>query len=135
MTVNAVTNTLIPKRSQLIAQITRLDYRIEEIKTVKGIIDRDIKSEYGGVIERLNSAEGVKLAILQHDIAEIQKDVNRIDEILQQLDELNGVGPPQPMGMPDPATGQPQPVGPGVNMVGFFFIKIQVNSKKILTIP
>ena len=43
--VNAVKNTLIPKRTQLIAQITRVDYRVEEIKTVKGIIYRDIKPE------------------------------------------------------------------------------------------
>ena len=46
------------------AQVTRLDYRIEEIKSVKGIIERDIKNEYGGILERLNSAEGTKLAIL-----------------------------------------------------------------------
>ena len=55
---------------------------------MKGIIERDIKNEYGGILERLNSAEGTKLAILQHDLSEIQKDVNRIDDILKSLDEL-----------------------------------------------
>lgn len=115
---NAIKNTLIPKRSQLIGQITRIDYRIEEIKTVKGIIQRDIKNEYGGVMERLNSAEGVKLAILQYDIAEIQKDVNKIDGILQHLDELNGVNAPQP---PLPTAGSlVQPVvQQNINMLGF----------------
>ena len=43
---------------------------------MKGIIERDIKNEYGGILERLNSAEGTKLAILQHDLSEVQKDVN-----------------------------------------------------------
>ena len=57
-------NTLIPKRQQLIAQITRLDYRLEEIKTVKNIVEKDIKNEYGAVIERLRSAAGVKSAVL-----------------------------------------------------------------------
>lgn len=123
--VNAVKNTLIPKRTQLIAQITRIDYRVEEIKTVKGIIYRDIKNEYGGIVERLNSAEGVKLAILQYDIAELQKDVNRIDGILQHLDELNGVAPPQSAATtpppPAPAPGQNlvQQVGVEINQVGF----------------
>ena len=88
LVTQAVQKTLIPKRSQLVAQITRLDYRIEEIKTVKGIIERDIKNEYGSILERLNSAEGTKLAILQHDLSEIQRDVNRIDEILKTLDDL-----------------------------------------------
>ena len=139
MMVNAIKNTLIPKRTQLIAQITRIDYRIEEIKTVKGIIDRDIKNEYGGVIERLGSAEGVKLAVLQHDVAEIQKDVNRIDEILQNLDELNNQAPAMVPGMapiiaptmaPGMAPGtfpspklsepaQPPAFAPSINHVGF----------------
>ena len=131
--VNAIKNTLIPKRTQLIAQITRIDYRIEEIKTVKGIIQRDVKNEYGGVIERLNSAEGVKLAILQYDIAEIQKDVNKIDGILQHLDELNGVAPPQ---QPLPAAGAlVQPVGQGIDMVGFLmqFRRLQEDIDDLIT--
>lgn len=85
----AIHKTLIPKRSQLVAQITWIDYWIEEIKTVKGIIERDIKNEYGGIFEWLNSAEGTKLAILQHDLSEIQKDVNWIDDILKTLDDLS----------------------------------------------
>lgn len=117
--VNAIKNTLIPKRTQLIAQITRIDYRIEEIKTVKGIIDRDIKNEYGGVIERLNSAEGVKLAILQHDISEVQKDVNRIDEILQHLDEMNNSPPAPAFPAPQAVEGQAPISSEGVNKITF----------------
>lgn len=135
--VNAVKNTLIPKRTQLIAQITRIDYRLEEIKTVKGIIYRDIKNEYGGVVERLNSAEGVKLAILQYDIAELQKDVNRIDGILQHLDELNGAAPQQ-MVIPPPSpvgANLVQGIGQGINQVGFLmkFKNIQENIDELIT--
>lgn len=39
-------------------------------------------------MERLRSAEGVKLAVLQHDIAEVQKDITRIDEILMSMEEV-----------------------------------------------
>lgn len=125
--VNAVKNTLIPKRTQLIAQITRIDYRVEEIKTVKGIIYRDIKNEFGGVVERLNSAEGVKLAILQYDIAELQKDVNRIDGILQHLDDLSGTGSPQAPPPPSATGSLIQPVNQGINQVSFL-----IKYKKLL---
>jgi len=39
-------------------------------------------------MERLRSAEGVKSAVLQHDIAEVQKDITRIDEILMFMEEI-----------------------------------------------
>ena len=80
--------SLVPKRAQLIGQIVRLDHRLDEVKTVKGVIERDIRNEYAGIMERLKSAEGVKTAVLQHDIAEIQKDITRIDEILMFMEEI-----------------------------------------------
>jgi palmitoyltransferase len=57
---------------------------------VKGIVEKDVRNEYGAIMERLRSAEGVKLAVLQYDIAEVQKDITRIDEILKAMDELGG---------------------------------------------
>ena len=78
---------LLEKRDRLLAQLDKLDYRIAEIKSVSGIIERDIKTEYSGILERLSSAEGVKYAVLQHDMAEIQKDIERIDSIFDSLDE------------------------------------------------
>ena len=66
----------------------RLDHRLDEVKTVKKVIERDIRNEYAGIMERLKSAEGVKTAVLQHDIAEIQKDITRIDEILMFMEEI-----------------------------------------------
>lgn len=50
------------------AQLHRVEYRIEEIKYVETIIERDTRVEYGGILERLNNAEGVKLSVLHHDI-------------------------------------------------------------------
>eukprot|EP01022_Parablepharisma_sp_SALTPOND_P032963 TRINITY_DN87965_c1_g1_i1.p1 TRINITY_DN87965_c1_g1~~TRINITY_DN87965_c1_g1_i1.p1 ORF type:complete len:901 (+),score=98.93 TRINITY_DN87965_c1_g1_i1:1663-4365(+) len=79
--------TLLEKRDKLLAQLDKIDYRIAEIKSVAGIIERDIKTEYAGMLERLKSAEGVKYAVLQHDMAGIQKDIERIDTIFDSLDE------------------------------------------------
>ena len=55
---------------------------------MKSVIERDIRNEYAGIMERLRSAEGVKTAVLQHDIAEVQKDITRIDEILMFMEEI-----------------------------------------------
>jgi palmitoyltransferase len=63
------------------------------VRQVKKIIERDIKNEYSGVIERLTSAEGVKTAVLGHDLAEIQKDITRIDEILTFMEEISSAAP------------------------------------------
>ena len=53
-------------------------------------------------MERLRSAEGVKLAVLQHDIAEVQKDITRIDEILMTMEEVaGGNAPPTQQTNPD----------------------------------
>jgi palmitoyltransferase len=43
-------------------------------------------------MERLRSAEGVKMAVLQHDIAEVQKDITRIDEILMTMEDVAANG-------------------------------------------
>jgi len=53
----------------------RVEYRIEEIKYVETIIERDTRVEFGGILERLNSSEGVKLSILGHEIEKLQKDL------------------------------------------------------------
>ena len=49
--------------------ITKIEYRIEEIQYVKTIVERDIRLEFEGILERLRGAEGTKLAVLQHQIS------------------------------------------------------------------
>jgi len=128
-TINrSIHNSLVPKRAQLIGQIVRLDHRLDEIKTVKHVIERDIRNEYAGIMERLRSAEGVKTAVLQHDIAEVQKDITRIDEILMFMEEI-AVGEKEPValtqtteGGADGANGAPkaaQASSSGPNQFGF----------------
>ena len=87
---HVVSGSLVIKRDQLIAQLHRIDHRLEEIKHVKSTIERDIRAEFGGILERLRSAEGVKLAVLQHEIASIQRDVDKINDIVNVVNELTG---------------------------------------------
>ena len=37
---------------------------MEEIRYLRTIIERDVRAEFVGIIERLRSSEGVKLSIL-----------------------------------------------------------------------
>lgn len=117
----SIHQSLVPKRAQLIGQIVRLDHRLDEIKAVKGVIEKDIRDEYAAIMARLKSAEGVKLAVLQYDIAEVQKDITRIDEILMSMEEIAS-GDPQELQMqntsmqggtnPGSMVSPPLPVGP-----------------------
>ena len=137
-TVNKnIHQSLVPKRAQLIGQIVRLDHRLDEVKTVKSVIERDIRNEYAGIMERLRSAEGVKTAVLQHDIAEIQKDITRIDEILMFMEEIavgsdnakNKTGNAQAEGDKEGSLLTPQPAAQatGPNQFGFLHSYRQVN--------
>ena len=42
--VEAIRSNLVDKRDKIIAQLHRLEYRIEEIRFVKNIIERDVRS-------------------------------------------------------------------------------------------
>lgn len=48
----------------MLAQIHRIEYRIEEINYVTSAIERDARAEMGGILDRLRYAEGNKIAIL-----------------------------------------------------------------------
>ena len=77
----SLNTTLMQKKDQLLAQIHRIEYRIEEIKYVKTVIERDVRAEYNGILERLKSAESLKTTVLQHEIAELQKDLEKINDL------------------------------------------------------
>lgn len=76
-----IENNLREKALMLGAQLHRVEYRIEEIKYVETIIERDTRVEYGGILERLASAEGGKLSVLHHGIESLQRELSTINEI------------------------------------------------------
>ena len=87
-----VKTCLVQKRDQLVAQMYRLDYRMEEIKSVRSTIEQDNRLMFGGMIERLKSAEGHKTSILQHEMAGIQQDIEGINGIISQFTSLTNEG-------------------------------------------
>ena len=74
------------------AQTYRLDYRMEEIKNVKSTIEQDCRLIFGGMIERLKTSEGQKVAILQHDMSSVQQEIEAINSIIHEFTQLTNEG-------------------------------------------
>lgn len=87
----AIRTNLVEKRDKIIAQLHRLEYRSEEIKFVKNIISRDIRSEYAGILERLKHVEGVKMANISHEVSLVQREVETINDIGNTFFELTSL--------------------------------------------
>lgn len=85
---------LVQKRDQLVAQMYRLDYRMEEIKAVRSTIEQDSRLLFGGMLERLKSSEGYKTSVLQHEMAGIQQDIEAINSTISTFTELTNDGVP-----------------------------------------
>ena len=51
-----IRSSLLPKREQLMAQMVRIEYRLEQVNTASSIIERDIKMEFSNVLSRLKHA-------------------------------------------------------------------------------
>lgn len=86
---NLVQKSLLEKLDQLTTQIQYIEFHIEEVKTCKNSIERDIRSEYSQMIETIRGEEGKKLAILQYDSAVLQKEVNKIQDIVNVVNDIS----------------------------------------------
>lgn len=86
----ALSSGLLNKRDLLLAQIHRISHRMDEIHYVKSIIEKDIKGEFGGIIDRLKSAEGKKVAVIQNEMAHLQSDIDRIESISNHYEQIKG---------------------------------------------
>ncbi|EGR27031.1 hypothetical protein IMG5_202690 [Ichthyophthirius multifiliis] len=84
----AIENNLVEKSKLLKAQLHRVEYRMEEIQYITSIIERDSRVEFGGILERLNNAEGTKLSLLLYDIEQLQRFLNKINELGQSFYDL-----------------------------------------------
>jgi septal ring factor EnvC (AmiA/AmiB activator) len=85
---NIINKNLIDKLDQLNNQIQRVDNVIDKVKNTKNEIERNIRSEYAEMIENLRSEEGKKLAVLQYETANLQKDVNKIEDIINLVNDI-----------------------------------------------
>ena len=76
------------KYNQLMNQIQFLDNISKQIKDIKNAIEKNIRKEYGQMIDNLNSFEGKKLAIINYESSNLQKNLNDISEIINYLNQI-----------------------------------------------
>ena len=76
------------KYNQLVNQIQFLDNISKQIKEIKNNIEKNIRKEYGQMIDNLNSFEGKKIAIINYESSNLQKNLNDISEIINYLNQM-----------------------------------------------
>lgn len=77
------------KKELLIAQIYRIEYRIDEIHHVKNSIERDVKLEYSETLEKLKYGEGEKVAVLEKELFDLQKDLDSLNDLGNYFMEIS----------------------------------------------
>ena len=83
---NTLTNYILPKRIQIDSQKYNVGSCLSIVKARKAEIERDMKGEFSAMNERLNFSYGTKQAVLQHDLKELQVDLDRIQHITSLIE-------------------------------------------------
>lgn len=65
----------------LLAQIYRIQYRIEEIVEVKKSIEKEARGEYSETLENLKDSEAKKIVSLEQEINELQKHIDSLNDV------------------------------------------------------
>ena len=91
MFYNTLNTHLFQKKEQLVGNVKRMEFKIEQIRQHKNAIERDIKGEFSAMNERLNGAFGNKTAILQHQIHDMTTDLDRINNVITQVESSQDV--------------------------------------------
>ncbi|CAD8181009.1 unnamed protein product [Paramecium pentaurelia] len=77
------------KKENLLDQLEKIETRMKYITEVKATIVKDIHMEFeGGILKRLNDQSGTLTAVLQKDIAWLQKHLNSIDDFIHTFEYL-----------------------------------------------
>ena len=82
---------LLKKRDELTEKIQALNNVVEELKYNKQIIERSINVEFNEVLDRLKVAYGGKLAVLYNVMAELQKQLETLNNIGQEFFNLTNL--------------------------------------------
>ena len=88
--VTQLVNLNLAERLEILMnQIQHVEGNMDEVKNTKGDIEREIRTEYSRIIESLRSEEGKKMAILQHESSVIQKEIDKINDIVEAVKEVS----------------------------------------------
>ena len=65
---------------------------MEEIKSVRSMIEQDTRLMFGGMLERVESAQSHKQSVLQHEMATVQQLIDSINGVIQEFTGLTNEG-------------------------------------------
>jgi hypothetical protein len=89
-----VKNSLKKRYDLYLDQLQFLDFNIEEIKSNKHILEKNIQQEYLTMIDKLKVQEGKKMAVLNYESSLIQKEINKIHDICNFISDNTMVNSP-----------------------------------------
>lgn len=55
---------------------------MDEISYVRSIIEKDVRGEFSGLIDRVKDSEGQKVAIIQNEMSHLQTEIEKIDKTI-----------------------------------------------------
>lgn len=76
-----IKDELLKKKELLIAQIYRIEHRVEEIKIIKKKIQMDVREEYSQILENLKYNKSEKIAILDKEVSDLQENLDTLNDI------------------------------------------------------
>jgi len=79
---------MMSKRDQLVQQMRHVQGRTEEVQSVRRAIERETIADTEAILHRLRSVEAFKVSLLNHDMTQLQHDIDEIDAF---TDEMQGV--------------------------------------------
>ena len=82
-----VQNNIIKRYEDLTNNLSIIDSKIEELDIISTQIEKDIISSFNQMIEGLNNEKGKRIAILNYESANIQKELVKLNEIFNFLKE------------------------------------------------
>jgi Ca2+-binding EF-hand superfamily protein len=86
---NTLSVHLFGRKEQLEAQARRVEFRIDELRRLKGGIERDMQKEFSDIFERLGSAFNEGSGVIQSDLTALNEDLESLKRIVESLEEAD----------------------------------------------
>ena len=90
--------TLLSKVTELTFANSNIDELIERIKYSKRLLERDIRSQYAQLSEKVKAVEGKRLAVLSYESSQLQNQANAIQDIVNYITDISASDSPDVLG-------------------------------------
>ena len=85
---NIISTILSEKYRNLMNNIKNLENLSINVKKDKNSMERNIRKKYEEMFENLNSVENSKLAVLNYETSNVNRDINNMNEMINYIKDL-----------------------------------------------